>query len=333
MSARIRLEWVVLLYFLSYVPYAVGTKLVTTQIDPGLGRPLTGLEMLPFTLIVSSILLLATLWLNGWWRVVPRRSGGRGFIIRPSMWLAGIGTAMLLIAVPLSYTFPNVSIPTVQLLMRGDVLLVAPLVDLIAGRRVRSYSWIALLLVAIGLALTLRMRGGFDFPPLLVSIVVVYTLGYFLRLAVMTRIAKSDDDEATKLYFVEERIVSIPISIGVLALIALIGGSSQATELAWGFTRVWTSPAVPWLLAISFCLFLITFLAAMVLLDKHENTYCVPLERSASILAGTAAAFVLALAFHMKMPSPIELTGAALLILAVSILSVAPRLKYWSAAK
>src|SRR5258706_11072365 len=136
-----RLEWIVLFYFLSYAPYAVCVKLLTTVVDTDLGRPLAGLEILPFSLTVSGALILLFLWISGWWRILPRRklAGLPMFSIRRPLWVAGVGAAMLLVTVPLSYTFPNVSIPTVQLLMRGDVLLVAPIVDLIAGRRVRWY--------------------------------------------------------------------------------------------------------------------------------------------------------------------------------------------------
>jgi drug/metabolite transporter (DMT)-like permease len=327
-APKLRLKWYVLFYFACYVPYALLTKLLTSDVEPGLGRPLTGLEILPFGLVVSSIMVFAFLWLSGWWRVVLHRivAGVPVFHIRPGLWLAGIGAAMLLVTVPMSYTFAHVSIPTVQLLMRGDVLLVAPVVDLMFGRRVRWYSWLALALVVLGLALTLRFKGGFDFPPLLVGIVTIYTLGYLIRIAVMTRIAKSSDSNVNKLYFVEERLVSIPLAIGTLALIATLGDSSQAHQLAWGFTRVWTCHAIPQLLVIALCLFLITIVAAAILLDRHENSYCVPLERSATILAGTAAAYVLAFAFGQHMPSSVELVGAILLIMAVTILAIGPKL-------
>jgi drug/metabolite transporter (DMT)-like permease len=244
---------------------------------------------------------------------------------RRAMWIAGIGAAFLLISVPLSYTFPNVSIPTVQLLMRGDVLLVAPIVDLLTGRRVSWYSWIALFLVSIGMAITIGDRGNFDFPPLLITIVILYTIGYLIRLAVMTKIAKTEDQQSLRQYFVEERLVSIPLSIGALALVAIFSDSEQGRQLAWGFTQAWTSDALPLLLVIGLALFLITIFAALVLLDKHENSYCVPLERSASILAGLAAVFILAWTLGSHYPNIIELISAALLITAITILTLGPK--------
>lgn len=40
----------------------------------------------------------------------------------------------------MSFSFQGVSIPYVQLLMRGDILIIAPLVDIVFGRRVRWWS-------------------------------------------------------------------------------------------------------------------------------------------------------------------------------------------------
>lgn len=71
---------------------------------------------------------------------------------------------------------------------------------------------------------------------------------------------------------------------------------------------------------------MIGVVAIVILLDPHENAYCVPLERAASLLAGAGAAVLLAWFFAGKMPRPAELTGAAMLIGAIVLLSAAPRL-------
>ena len=56
--------------------------------------------------------------------------------------------------------------------MRGDILLIAPLVDLIFRRRVRWWSWTALVIVAVALTFVVRQRGGFHLPPLAIASVV-----------------------------------------------------------------------------------------------------------------------------------------------------------------
>lgn len=322
------IELITLAYFVCYVPYILLTKWLSTTPYAPLGRPLTGLEVLPASLILSAVFTYAFTWTTGWWKYAHQWRIGPFSVPVPSRWtlLSGIGTALLLFTVPLSYTFEGVSIPFIQLLMRGDVLIIAPLVDIVTGRKVRWYSWIALGLVLIGIGVTLRDRGGFHLPPLAVLTIVLYTVGYFVRLSVMTKVAKSGEPGSVQRYFVEEKIVGIPLAVLALAVISLVGVGSQGGELGWGFSEVWVSDQLPWLALIAVFLFLVSVFAAVILLDKRENTFCVPLERSASILAGILAAFLLAYFGGLPYPRTAELFGAGLLVIAVVILSVGPHL-------
>jgi hypothetical protein len=68
-------------------------------------------------------------------------------------------------------------------------------------------------------------------------------------------------------------------------------------------------------------------LGAFILLDKRENTFCVPLERSASILGGIMAAYVLAWRHRLPQPTTGELIGVALLVIAITVLSWGSRLE------
>ena len=328
---RLPIEAVTLLYMLTYVPYMLITRALSTTASKDLGRPLTGLETLPAILIVSSVLLVAFIWLSGWWRCAHRIRVGRWRIPFPTKWtaIAGIGTSLLLFTVPLSLTFAGVSIPFIQLLMRGDVLIIAPLVDLIAGRKVRWYSWVALGLVSIALALTLWERGGLHMPALAIFAVALYTLGYFMRLATMTRVAKNDDEDALRGYFVEEKIVAMPLAILALALVTISPLASQGTQINWGFVQVWTSSALPSLLLVSVAFLGVAIFSALILLDPRENTFCVPFERAASILAGTATAYLLSLMFGQPLPTRMEVAGTILVVAAIALLSLAPR---WQAA-
>jgi drug/metabolite transporter (DMT)-like permease len=329
------LEWIVALYFLSYLPNILLTKLATSRVHPVLGRPLTGLETLPSTLIVNMLLTLLFIWLSGWHRDAHGLQVGAVRLPVPTRYtaLSGVGTALVLFTVPLSFTFTNVSIPFIQLLMRGDILLIAPLVDLIFRRRVRWWSWTALVIVAIAMAFVVRQRGGFHLPPLAIATVVLYTIGYFLRLAVMTYVAKSGDAAGVRRYFVEEKIIALPMSIVVLALVSLAGFGNQAGELAWGFAAVWRDPVIWPLLGVAFTLTIVSVFAAIILLDKSENTYCVPLERSSSLLAGLVAAYLLHWGWGLPQPTTAELIGALLLIGAILLLTLAPRAERRRAAR
>ncbi|HMA10891.1 MAG TPA: hypothetical protein VKO83_03315, partial [Steroidobacteraceae bacterium] len=209
--ARMPLEGIVALYFVSYIPNIILTRLATSGVHPERGRPLTGLETLPVSLIVNLVLTYAFIWASGWHRDAHGTNLGGARLPVPTRYtvLSGVGTALVLFTVPLSFTFTNVSIPFIQLLMRGDILVIAPLVDFIFGRRVRWYSWTALVIVAVALTFVVHQRGGFHLPPLAIATVVLYTVGYFLRLAVMTRISKSGDAAGVRGYFVEEKLVAL----------------------------------------------------------------------------------------------------------------------------
>lgn len=326
-SRGLSIELLSVLYLASYVPYATLTRWLATIPYAPLGRPLTGLEVLPAVNIMSGILTFLFVWAGGWWREAhsSRLFGVR--IPRPTRWtlLSGVGAALLLFTVPLSFTFQNVSIPFMQLLMRGDVLLVAPMVDILLGRRVRWFSWVALILVAAGLSITVDARGGINLPPLAIVTLVLYTLGYLVRILAMTRVAKSGDARATKGYFVEEQLVAIPLALAGLAALSAAHLGSQGDQLSFGFIAVWSSGRLPYLAALAALLFFISIFALLILLDRRENTFCVPFERSASVLAGLAATYLLAAMALSAPPSHAEVAGALLLILAISILSLAPR--------
>jgi hypothetical protein len=313
------------LYFLSYAPYAALVRALASVPYAPFHRPLTGLEILPATTLLSGVFTFLFAYLSGWTRQAKHiRLAGLSLPF-PTRWTfaSGIGTALLLFTVPLSFTFQGVSIPYMQLLMRGDVLVIAPLVDLMAGRKVRWYSWVALTLVAVGLWLTIQARGGLALPPLAIVTIVLYTVGYFVRLAVMTRIAKTGDPDTVKRYFVEEKIVAIPFAVMALALLSLVNFGTQSGQLAFGFIGVWSSGQMIAITALSVLLFIISIFSILILIDRRENTFCVPIERSASILAGIAAAYILARSSLGPYPTVAELIGAALLLAAIVLLWVA----------
>lgn len=326
--ARIPIELVALIYMLAYIPYIIITRLLSTTPNREMGRPLTGLEVLPPTLILGCVMIGVFIWLSGWWRSAHLARVGPLVFPVPTIWtaLSGVGTALLLFTVPLSLTFEGVSIPFMQLLMRGDVLIIAPLVDLIARRKVRWYSWVALVLVLIGLGATIQARGGLNLPPLAIVTIVLYTLGYFIRLSVMTRTSKTGDEGSVQRYFVEEKMVGMPLAVLALWVITLFPSLAQGSQLDWGFVDVWRSSALTMIIALAVFFFAVSIFSALILLDKRENTFCVPFERAASILAGVIGAFLLAMFFGAPYPTQAELVGAALLTAAIVLLSVGPRL-------
>ena len=317
-----------------WIPYIALSRGLTSTAHGDMARPLKGLEFIPVSLLVVLLSIYAFFTLSGWWKFAQHKVILGISLPVPSRWtlLSAVASAMLLVTVPLSYTFAGVSIPFIQLLMRGDVLLIAPIVDLVSGRKVRWYSWVALAMVAVAIIITIWDRGGFFLPPLCIVAIVVYTIGYFMRLAIMTRIAKTPDPETFKRYFVEEQMVTYPIAIAVLALLALIGQAGSLLDIRWGFVAIWQSGAVWWVVPVGVFTAVLAVYAAQILLDERENTFCVPLERSASILGGIAATYLLSMLYGLPAPTAAELVGAGILMAAIALLSLAPRLARAKAA-
>jgi hypothetical protein len=322
------LEAIVIAYCIIYIPNVMVLRIATSGVHPALGRPLTGLETLPSSLILNLLMTIAFIWWAGWGRDAHQVKLGSYSLPCPKglTWLSSLGSALILLSVPLSYTIQGVSIPFMQLLMRGDVLVIAPMLDLIFGRKVHWWSWAALVMVLIALYITLYDRGGLNLPPLAILTVVIYTLGYFLRLFVMNRISKNGDPAMVRRYFVEEKVGGLPIAITILALISISGIGGQSTELSWGFVQVWLDPVLWPMIIAAGTLTIISVISILILLDPRENAFCVPLERASSLVAGVVASVILALGWGLKMPRPAEFAGAAVLIAAITLLSVAPRM-------
>ncbi len=329
MKKALSAEFLTLLYFLSYLPYIMITRFIATVDQPGLGRPLSGLEMLPAMLFIAAVLTFIFAWRAGWFAKVRKIRVGRlslPFATRHTF-ILGVCTAVIITVVPLSYTLTGVSIPLIQLLMRGDILIIAPLVDLIGGRKVRWWSWIALVMVGLGMVFAFSGRGNIQLPVEAIVVVLVYTVAFFGRLLVMTRIAKDGDPEKMRTIFLEEKIIGFPIALLSLAVIGLVlGWGSQGEQLRLGFQEIWTMPAIGWIGICGVMVFLTGIFASFILLDARENSFCVPLERSASVLAGVVGAATLSLSFGFRMPSAGEFAGAGMLVLAIVILTVGPQL-------
>src|SRR5579872_3244950 len=140
-------------YFLAYIPYCLLTKAMTTGLFEGSRRP-SGFELLPSTVVVTAIVMLAFITVMGWWKFTHHKTlfGISIPFPRRGSLVSGIAFAIIIGCTTLAYTFNGIYIVFALLLMRGGVLLIAPLVDLVFGRNVRWFSWIGLTLSLLALA-------------------------------------------------------------------------------------------------------------------------------------------------------------------------------------
>jgi hypothetical protein len=313
------LEAIVPLYLVVQATYVVLTRLAT-------GDGAGGLAILPYSLLVFLALTFLFIWLSGWHRDAHQRQvlGLRVPVPTRATLLSGIGSAMMLSAIPMSYSLAGVSIPLVLVLLRGGVLAAAPLVDLAHRRRIHWASVLALLLVAAALVLVLQARGGAGLPPLALLTVALYNVGYVLRLQMMTRVAKRGDLAQTRRYFVEEKLVALPLGLlGLLAIIVL------ATDSRGGLAGIlqldWSLPLLCAALSMGIAMTIASLLTSLILLDARENSFCVPLERASSLLAGMGAAWLLHWQWQQAAPTVAEMRGAGLLLAAIALLALAKK--------
>lgn len=318
--------WYAFGYFACYAPYSALAKALSSGALPG--GALAGAAMVPISIVASALSMIAAFTVLGWWKHASSWTLLGRRLPRPGLWtlLSGAATAIIIVTTTLAYTFHGVSIPLVMLFMRGGVLLLAPVVDLLSKRRVRWFSWVALGTSFLALLDAVVYGRDGSLPVALVVVMGLYLLGYLVRLRFMSRLAKSDDKEQGRRYFVEEQMVAAPAALVLLAVLAAVGTGPLA-QVRHGFLDLWSSPALPYLVVMGVLSQGTGFFGGLVLLDASENTFCVPLNRASSILAGLLAATFLALWRGQALPTVPELFGAGLLVVGILVLWAGPRLR------
>lgn len=308
-------------YFAAYAPYASLTKYLSAHGS-------AGLSLLPVSTLASVATMLVYIFLTG-----LHRHAGRARVLgvnlpMPGVWtaLSGLASAGIVMTTTLAYTFEGVSIVFMMLLLRGGVLVIAPLVDAITGRSVRWQSWVGLVLSLGALVVAFAVRASYKLTLLAAVDVGIYLLAYLIRLRFMSRLAKSQDSNVTWRYFVEEQLVTTPAAVLFLAIFALFPGS-VAAQLRDGFAMLGGHPHLASTVLIGVLSAGTGVFGGLVLLDPRETTFTVPVNRASSILAGVIASSSLALLTGAKRPGVPELIGAALVVAAIVVLALGSKKK------
>ena len=333
-------------YFACYVPYTALTKMLSVPlIDTGAG-PVGSLEILPSTAMASVLAMVTFLVATGWWRHAGRRTIGGVSVPMPRKLtvLSGLCSSGIIATTTLAYTL-GASALILALFMRGGVLVLAPVIDGISRRKVRWFSWAALGLSLVSLAVVaglvrwdggLRFAGGGNLAITGVALldVVCYLAFYFIRLTLMSSKAKSADPATNLRYFVEELMVSTPALVILLGIGALTLGGSQGAALQAGFSSFFDRPVVLHAMAIGVLSQGTGIFGGLIFLDRRENTYCVPVNRASSVLAVLIASLFLHAAYpaYAKVVAA-EYVGAAFIIAAIGFLTIAPALAKRRAAR
>jgi drug/metabolite transporter (DMT)-like permease len=311
-------------YFAAYAPYSALTKALTSGLLEGVPK-LSGTALLPISVLASALGMYVMLTALGWWGYATPWQVGGLTLRRPRLLtlVSGACTSAIVLTTTLAYTFDGVSIVFAMLLMRGGVLVIAPFVDLLAKRHVRWFSWLALALSVASLLAAFAGDGGLAITVVAAIDIGVYLVSYFVKLRIMSGAAKSVDLATNRRYFVEEQMVATPLGVVVLFIVALLGQD----ELRVGFFELWEHPALPWVVVVGVLSQGTGVFGALVLLSPQENTYCVPVNRASSVLAGVLATLSLAVLWGQRFPATSEWVGAGLILAAILALSIPPLLE------
>jgi hypothetical protein len=304
-------------YFIAYTPYAALVKALSAGRLPGMAG-IDGLTLLPSVLAGTIVTLPIYVLLLGWRRYacVPSRA----------VIISGFGTALIIATTTLAYAFHNISVLFALLLLRGGMLIIAPITDLIGGRRVRWFSSVALVISLSAVLLGIVATNNHRLTAAAIINLAVYLAGYQIRLPQMTRYAKIEHPETTRTYFVCE----IMVTLVFLALIPLTGAAFGVESLRHGLLLVVSGTAtasVGFLIGVLYAtLYVFT---TLIYLDRRENTFCMSMNVCSSLLAGMAASYALTRVLGMPTPPWFELTGVGMIMIALMFLSPLHHVPEW----
>ena len=282
-------------YYLFYTPYSGLTKAISNGLLSVTGQPVSGAVLLPITAITTMAGMLALITAMKWWKYAGRRNflGVSVPFPRLGTFLSGVCLAIIMGTTTLAFTFGGLSIVLVLVLLRGGILTIGPLVDAIVGRRVRWFSWTAMLISLVAVVIALADVTTYKLTFVALIDIGAYLAAYFFKLQFMSRLAKSEDRSTTLRYFVEEQMVAAPLLVLVVVTMGLIGAGSLMQEFRVGLTSFLASSGAIWAAAAGFCYAGLCLCTTLIFLDRRENTFCIPMHCGSSMLAGfTATAFL-----------------------------------------
>jgi protein-tyrosine-phosphatase len=307
-------------YYLFYTPYSGLTKALSKGLLTGV--PVSGAVLLPASVMATVVFMLGFITAMKWWKYAGRREffGVSIPFPRRQTFLSAICMATIIGTTTLAFSFGGISIVLVLVLLRGGVLILAPLVDAIRQRRVRWFSWAAMWISLMAVVVVLSDAGNLKLSFAAMLDVGAYLTAYFFKFQFMTKLAKSNEQSNTLRYFVEEQMIASPLLLLVLGVMALVGSGEAMLGFRVGFTTFLGSAAVGWALLVGLFYAGLCICTTFIFLDRRENTFCVPMHCGSSMLAGVTASYALTF-LNQSPPSTSQLVSAGLLVIALTLLS------------
>lgn len=315
---------------LTYVPVMTLTRMASQGLFPSHRGMMVGwFEIMPLYCIGIVALSVVFSFATGWNRF-SRQVKVLGLSLPVPRWFVVLSSVMIIgqiITMQWIYAYGGISIVFASLLMKGGLFVVAPLVDLtIKARRRKIYwpSWVASIMSLAALILpfleevdtTITLACAFD--------IAMYLVVYFCKITILSRYAKNNLVGERKQYIVEEQLSLSVILLIAMPIAALIGKATglEPFQSIWnGFTRLPASGFVLEPIVIGLASTTSGICASLVLLDRRENTFCVTLIQSGSVIAGAISSVLLAVFFGQNPPGVLKLVSVAIVLAAIVVLS------------
>jgi protein-tyrosine-phosphatase len=310
-------------YYLSYTPYSGLTKALSTGLLPGTHGPVLGPVLLPLSAVGTVIGMFGFITVKGWWKYAGRREffGVQVPFPRKLTFLSGVCLATIMGTTTLAFTFGGLGIVLVLVLLRAGTLIIAPIVDSIVGRRVRWFSWSAMLVSLAAVLVALSDAASYTLTIAAALDITAYLAAYFFKLQFMSRLAKSDDRNTTLRYFVEEQMVASPLFVVALTVMAFIGAGDVMLGFRTGLTSFLMTEAAIYAVLVGLCYAALCVCTTMIFLDRRENTFCMPMHCGSSMLAGFTATLIIAVLYNQSGPTMAQTVSAGFIFLALGFLS------------
>jgi protein-tyrosine-phosphatase len=317
----LRIWYLGLGFYLFYTPYSALTKSLANGFLTA--TPIRGTVLLPISAIATVVGMLGFLTLAGWWKYAGRRNvlGINIPFPRRLTFLSGVCMATIMGTTTLAFTFGGLSIVLVLVLLRGGTLIIAPIVDAIVGRRVRWFSWAAMFTSLLAVTVVLADAANYTLAIAAVIDIAAYLIAYFFKLQFMSRLAKTDQESATRRYFVEEQMVAAPLLALSLIVMAVVGSGDLMLSFRVGLTTFVNTPAAVYAALVGLCYAGLCICTTLIFLDRRENTFCMPMHCGSSMLSGFTATAILAFLFNLTPASPAQTLSAGFIVIALGFLS------------
>ena len=310
-------------FYVFYTPYSGLTKALSNGLLPSTNGSVKGAVLLPISAIATVIGMLGFITVMRWWKYAGRREffGVQVPFPRRLTFLSAVCMATIMGTTTLAFTFGGLSIVLVLVLLRGGTLIIAPIVDQIVRRRVRWFSWTAMLVSLAAVLVALSDASNYILTIAAIIDIAAYLTAYFFKLQFMSRLAKSDERSATLRYFVEEQMVASPLLVIALVVMAFIGAGDVMMGFREGLTTFVTTPGAFFAALVGLFYAALCICTTLIFLDRRENTFCMPMHCGSSMLSGFTATAILAYLYGQSSPTAAQTVSAGLIIVALGFLS------------